>query len=123
MAGYRDTQAGYDPNTYERPGKPLRPYNWVQWTGVAISSLGAIGCLLYLADAIGWIDLGLKEPGAFVALPMIGVFLVNSRREPGTPITGEQIARQRKVIFIALGVAFLAAAIGFAVAYFSKGAH
>jgi hypothetical protein len=120
MASYR--QHSYDPNSYERPGKPLRPYNWVQWIGVAIGSLGVIGCLLYLADKIGWIDLGLKEPGSFIALPMIGLVLINSRREPGTPMTSEQIARQRKIAFIGLGVALVAAAIGFAVAYFSKGA-
>jgi amino acid transporter len=121
MAGYR--QHSYDPNTYERPGKPLRPYNWVQWVGVVICSLGAIGCLLYIANEIGLIDLGLKEPGPFIALPMIGIFLVNSRREAGTPMTGEQIERQRKIAFIVLGAALVAGAIGFAVAYSSKGAH
>jgi hypothetical protein len=120
MAGYRESS--FDPISYERPGKPLRPYNWVQWTGVAIALLGIIGCLLYFANELGWIDLGLKEPASFIALPMIGTLLINSRREPGTPMTREQIARQRKIVFIALGVALVAAAIGFAIAYFSKGA-
>ena len=120
MSGYR--QSGFDPEAYERPGKPLRPYNWVQWLGVVFGSLGVIGCLLFLAQQIGLVDVGLKEPGAFIALPMIGVVLVNSRREPGTPMTGEQIARQRRIILIAFAVAGLAAIIGFAAAYFSHGA-
>jgi hypothetical protein len=115
-------QSSFDPNAYEKPGKPLRPYNWVQWTGVAIASIGMLGCLLFLANEVGVVHLGLKEPGPFIALPMIGMFLVNSRREPGTPMTDEQIARQRRIAFIILGVALVAFAIGLTAAIYFKGA-
>lgn len=120
MSGYR--QSNFDPNAYEKPGKPLRPYNWVQWTGVALTVLGVVGYLAFATDRIGWTHLGLRDASAVISLPIIGAALINSRREPGTPMTPEQIARRRRILLVVLGVAILAALAGFSIAYFSKGA-
>lgn len=49
--GYRTHQ--FDPNAYEEQGPPLRPYNWVQWTGVAIASVGVGLFAAYLLGKIG----------------------------------------------------------------------
>lgn len=113
--GYR--QSDFDPNAaWGQPGKPLRPYNWVQWTGVAFVVLGAIGYLAWAADRFGWIDLGLKELTPFVSLPLVGVALINSRREPGTPLDPEQRARHRRFVYAALALGIVFAILGAALA-------
>jgi hypothetical protein len=102
MAGYREHS--YDPSAYEQPGRPLRPYNWVQWTGLAFALLGLVGYVAYAADRFGWIHLGLDSPTPFISLPLIGVTLINSRREPGTQAGEEQLARNRKVLLVTVAV-------------------
>jgi hypothetical protein len=104
MAGYRESS--YDPNAYERQGAPLRPFNWVQWTGVALGLLGALGYLAYAADRLGWIDIGIDSAAPFIALPLIGVTLINSRRQPGTQVGEEQLARNRKILLITVAALF-----------------
>ena len=79
MAGYR--QSSFDPNAYQRYGKPLRPYNWAQWLGVVFAVLGVLGYFAYAADRLGWISIGFDSPAPFISLPLIGVALINSRRE------------------------------------------
>ncbi|QNM83896.1 hypothetical protein H8M03_06200 [Sphingomonas sabuli] len=102
MSGYR--RHSYDPNVYDQPGKPLKPYNWVQWTGVAFAMLGLAAFGVHLAGAIGWIDPVLDEPTFAFLFSLIGALLINSRREPGTPVGSEQLARNRKVLLVAIGV-------------------
>ena len=51
MSGYREHS--FDPNAYEQPGRPLQPYNWVQWTGVAIGVLGLAIIALGLLGRLG----------------------------------------------------------------------
>ena len=51
MSGYR--QSSYDLEAYEQLGRPLTPYNWVQWTGVALGTLGVGLFLLYYAGRLG----------------------------------------------------------------------
>ena len=101
MMGYRDTSSGYDPNTYEQPGPPLRPYNWVQWTGIVIGTLGIVLIAVQVLGRIGWLPRMSEDlsPAPFM-LPMIGVALVNSRRAPGTEVGTEQLAKNRKVLLI-----------------------
>ena len=81
MSGYG--QHSFDPNAYERPGPPQRPYNRVQWLGVALGSVGAVFALADFAVKFGWID-GRFDPGTgvTVALCAAGVILINSRRAP-----------------------------------------
>ena len=121
MSGYR--QSSFDPNAYEKPGKPLRPYNWVQWTGVALTVLGVVGYLAFATDRIGWTHLGLRDASAVISLPIIGAALINSRHEPGKPLSRETMRKRLLIILAAVVVAgILAALAGFSVAYFSKGA-
>jgi hypothetical protein len=80
MSGYQ--QHSYDPNAYEQPGPPLKPYNWVQWTGVALGSIGVLLALVDLTGRLGWIDKPFDPgTGVIVALCAAGVILVNSRRQ------------------------------------------
>jgi hypothetical protein len=119
MTGYREHS--FDPNAYEQPGPPLKPYNWVQWTGVVIGVLGMALITLGLLGRLGlipaWLD---GAPAASFVLPLIGVALINSRREPGTQAGSEQLQRNRKVLLITVGV--LAAVLGAAVAIEFSGA-
>ena len=101
MSGYRD-RSGYDPYAYERPGRPLRPYNWVQWIGVALIVAGIVALLAYFAGEAGWIPPLVKQVQLSTALAIVGSLLVNSRREPGTPVDEEQRRRNRKVLLITI---------------------
>jgi hypothetical protein len=104
MAGYREN-SGFDPLTYAQPGPPLRPFNSVQRTGVAME-LDAIAAMGYFVAVImGKLpDVGIN--GMFVAIPLqiVGFTLVNSRRAPGTPAGSEQLRRNRKVLLITTAI-------------------
>ena len=103
MSGYREHS--FDPNAYEQPGRPLKPYNWVQWTGVAIGVLGLAIIALGLLGRFGWIPPWLDgPPGVSFMLPIIGISLINSRREPGTQVGSEQLEKNRRILFITTGV-------------------
>ncbi len=102
MSGYR--QHGFDPNAFERPGRPLRPFNWVQWCGVA---LGVAGMALYLVDLagrIGWIAPLSNTPIVGIGMLIGGSVLINSRRSPSTLITPEQQARNKRTLIIVTAV-------------------
>ncbi|WP_308517876.1 hypothetical protein [Sphingomonas flavescens] len=99
MAGYRDN-SGYDPYAYEQPGPPLRPYNWVQWTGLVIVVVGGIYSLASLLGQAGLIPLHLKSTQPFASLPLLGILLIHSRRAPGTPAGTEQLRKNRQVLLI-----------------------
>ena len=51
--GYRD-RSSYDPYASPSYGRPLRPFNWVQWTGVAVAVAGIVFEIAYLASQAGW---------------------------------------------------------------------
>ena len=115
MGGYRESS--FDPagGNY---GPPLRPYNWVQWTGVAFALAGVAINLAYLAGQAGLARKILDGPGIGIALPLLGIALVNSRREPGQP--SDALKRRRA---LAITLAIVALLLGVAVAIFvSKGA-
>ncbi|MFL6731532.1 MAG: hypothetical protein ACJ8D6_05230 [Sphingomicrobium sp.] len=112
MSGYRDT-SNFDPSGSPRYGKPLRPYNWAQWLGVVFASLGVLGYLVYAADRLGWISIGLDSPAPFISLPLIGVALINSRREE-LDDPAPELAQDRKrwmLIIVALCAAILGGAL------------
>ena len=118
--GYRDKSSSYDPHAYEHPGRPMRPYNWVQWTGVALIGAGVLALLAYFAGQAGWIAPLVKQVQVSTALAIIGSILVNSRREPGTQVGSEQLAKNRKVLLITVIVC--AVLIGAAVVIEFQGA-
>jgi len=112
MTGYRDT-SNYDPYASPRYGRPLRPYNWVQWTGVAFMVAGLALDALYFAGRFGWAAVRMNTP--MYALPplFLGVSLVNSRREE-VPDLAPELAAQRKrwlLIITLLCVAIFGAAL------------
>ena len=109
MSGYR--RSSYDPHFYEQPGPPLRPYNWVQWTGVALTVIGGAFALYYLLSRVGWVPRLFDDVIPAVTLTVLGSALVNSRRAPGTPITPEMRRKRILIVGVALAVAIAAAAI------------
>jgi hypothetical protein len=108
MSGYREH--GFDPYAFERPGRPMRPYNWVQWCGAAFIAAGIVMLLLYFAGRAGWIAPLVKEVQLSTILSIFGALLINSRREPGTQVGSEQLQRNRRVLLIT--VAIVAAILG-----------
>lgn len=119
MSGYR--QHSFDPNAYEQPGRPLRPFNWVQWTGVAIGSVGLVVSTLHLLGRVGWISQWVDDPSpsSFILL-LVGASLANSRREPSSPVDDLQRTRNRKLLLIT--VAICAAVLGAALVIEFQGA-
>jgi len=103
MSGYR--VHSFDPNAYEQPGPPLKPYNWVQWTGIGIGCVGAALIAIELLGRFGviprWVD-------DFSAMPfmllVIGMTLVNSRRAPGTEIGPEQRAKTKRTLLVTAAI-------------------
>ena len=100
MSGYR--QSGFDPNAGEQAGRPLRPFNWVQWVGVACFGLMI---LMLLAEVAGWLGF-MSRVNFFAALPglsLASIALINSRRQPLVdPADREQRERNRKMLLIAV---------------------
>ena len=120
MTGYRDSI--YDPNAWEQPGRPMRPFNWVQWLGVAFLAVATAAYFYAAAATFGWVPkLGFQPMMAGLPLLLIGLALVNSRREPGTVVGSEQLAKNRRVLFTTILVC--AAILGAAVAIEFIGAN
>ena len=119
MSGYQ--QHGFDPNAHEEPGPPLRPYNWVQWTGVAIAGVGMALFAIYLAGRVGWIPQWIEglSPALWV-LMLVGAILVNSRRQPGTDLAPELASARRRSLIIT--AAICAAILGVAAVVELQGA-
>ena len=118
MTGYREHS--FDPNAYEQPGPPLKPYNWVQWAGVAIGGVGAALITLYLLGKIRLIPQWVEASPAPFMLLVVGMLLIYSRRAPGVQVGSEQLAKNRRVLLIT--VAICAAIIGAAVVIELSGA-
>ena len=102
MSGYREHS--FDPNAYEQPGPPLKPYNMVQWTGVALGLFGTGIYLVHFAGRVGWIPKWIEEPSPAFVLPLIGLSLINSRRAPSTEVGSEQLEKNRRVLLITVAV-------------------
>ena len=118
MSGYR--QHSFDPNAYEQPGPPLKPYNWVQWTGVAIAVVGAALITLDLLGRFGIVPRWIEDtsPAPFMLL-VVAMFLINSRRGPARQVGSEQLGKNRRLLIFA--VAISAAIIGTALVVASQG--
>ena len=113
MSGYR--QSSFDPEAYQTMGKPLRPFNWVQWVGVALEVVGLGLFLLALAGQLGWFPRAANISSISGLMPMlIGISLINSRREPSVDVTPEQRAANRRLLLIT--IAICAAILGLAAA-------
>jgi hypothetical protein len=103
MSGYREH--GFDPSAYEQPGPPLKPYNWVQWTGVALLALSIVVFGYYLASSAGWVpELRVKPPAFGLPLLLMGMSLVYSRREGSTDLAPELAAQRKRWMIITIAV-------------------
>ena len=102
MNGYREHS--FDPNAYEQPGPPLKPYNWVQWAGVAIGTVGMVLVTLDLLGRIGWIPRWIESPPTTFVLLFLGITLINSRRAPAADVGSEQLEKNRRVLLITVAV-------------------
>ena len=116
MSGYRD-RSGFDPNAGGDYGPPLRPFNWVQWTGVASLFVGAAIMLAYIGGSIGVYRRLLDSPTPGTAFVLIAIPLISSRRERGT-LSAE--TKHRRTIILAAALAVCVAVAAFVI-YF-KGA-
>jgi hypothetical protein len=120
VSGYREHNS-FDPNAYQRRGAPLRPFNWVQWTGVGIMIAGALLVAAYMLGRFEVIPLITDDIAPFVMLMPVGSVLIGSRRE-GVQDPAPELAAARKrwlLIVVALCTAILGAAVAI---QFSKGA-
>ena len=119
MAGYRDS-SNFDPCASPRYGRPLSPFNWVQWTGVALAISGIAFELAYFAAKLGWIPNFADTPTIGSTLVLLSIPLVNSRREE-LPDLAPELAAQRKrwliivtlVCAVILGIATIFALKGY----------
>jgi hypothetical protein len=105
-------QSNFDPNAYEEPGPVVRPFNWVQWTGVALGSFGVAIFAYYLLGKAGWVPpIDSPMPGA--VLPLLGVSLINWRREPSYDPAPELAAARRRwlIVIVAICAVILGAAL------------
>ena len=117
MAGYREST--FDPYGKTNYGRPLRPFNWVQWTGVALELLGAAVYVAFILSAFGWTRKLLDSPIYGVAPLFLGITLINSRREERTDPAPELAAARRK--WLAIVVAICAVILGIAAIFALKG--
>jgi hypothetical protein len=93
MAGYRETSS-FDP--YGGVSRQARPYSWVQWVGVALLALSIALNLAFLAGAAGWLP-EWKFTVALAPTPMVlGVVLMNSRRDPAQDLAPELASARRR---------------------------
>jgi hypothetical protein len=110
MSGYRDT-SNYDPYAGGDYGPPLKPYNWVQWSGVGLALVGVAIDLVYLGGQTGITPRLLDSPSIGVALPLFGVALINSRRAPGEAPSAETRRRNTIIVSVALAICMIAMAL------------
>ena len=118
MPGYRDTSS-YSPYGEPAMGRPLRPFNWVQWTGVALAAIGLDVQFLYFAGQFGWVPAWIRNPGIGTPGLFLGVVLVTSRRQPDIDLAPELApARKRWMTIVTIlcvvtfGVAIILTLLG-----------
>ena len=102
MSGYRehsfDTNAGGG-------GRPLRPFNWVQWTGVGFMAGAGVMLLAIVASAAGLLSPAFEHNAGLAAMmSVVGATLINSRREGSTDLAPELASARRKWLLITVAV-------------------
>ena len=108
MTGYREHS--FDPNAFEQPGPPLKPYNWLQWSGVAVVIAGAAVIFAEWFGKLGWIPRWIEDAGvAPVTFMILGWVMINSRRGPSTLVGSEQLEKNRRILIVT-GIAVAAIA-------------
>lgn len=118
MSGYRDT-SNFDPYGQTNYGRPLRPFNWVQWTGVALELLGVAIYIAFILGSFGWTRKLIDTPAFGMAPLFLGISLINSRREERTDPAPELAGARRK--WLAIVVAICSVILGIATIFALKG--
>ncbi|MEO6199112.1 MAG: hypothetical protein ABIO68_04160 [Sphingomicrobium sp.] len=110
MSGYR--QSSFDPNAFEQSGRPMRPFNWVQWLGVAFLVITLLMLAVQVAGLLGLAPRGNYSVG-IPGLALGSIVLINSRRQPATDLAPELAAARKRwlIITVAVVVAILGAAL------------
>jgi hypothetical protein len=101
MTRYRGTSS-FDP--FSTPSRPARPFNWVQWTGVALIVVGVALDLAFLAGEAGWLPKWRAVPSVAFTPLIFGVLLMNSRREPVQDLAPELAPARRRWLTITVSV-------------------
>jgi hypothetical protein len=101
MAGYRETS---NVGPIGTPSPPTRPFNRVQWTGVALIVLGVALELAFFAGEAGWLPKWRAVPSLAFTPLICGTLLINSRRGPTTDPAPELAAQRRKWLTITVSV-------------------
>jgi hypothetical protein len=120
MAGYRD-RSTFDPNATPSLGRPLRPFNGVQWMGVGMMVVGFAMYLFYFAGRFGLMKELLNSPIIGTTTMILGVTLINTRRQELIDPAPELAAARRRWLIIV--VAICALILGIATAFTFQGAH
>ena len=111
MSGYREHS--FDPNAGGETGAPLRPFNGVQWTGVGCLVLALVGYGYYFAERTGLVpDRHFNSMMMGLPFLLLGVTLINSRRQQVVDLAPELASARRKwmLVTIAICAAILGAA-------------
>ena len=106
MSGYREHS--FDPNAGGDYGPPLRPFNWVQWSGVACLAIAIAIILAYFAGRLGIVPELFDSITPATAFALLSIPLTNSRRQPGG-FTSE--SKRKRMVVLAVGLMVFAAAI------------
>ena len=118
MSGYREH--GCDPNGGDT-GAPLRPFNGTQWAGVACLVLALAGYGYYFAERTGLVaDRHFNSMMTGLPFLILGVSLINSRRQHPVDLAPELAPARRKWMLVT--VAICAAILGAATVIEFKGA-
>lgn len=111
MSGYR--QHSFDPMAGNDLGRPIRPYNTVQWFGVVLQLLSLCVYGYHFAAKADWVaDPGFETIMFGLPLLIVGMVLVYSRREDEHDLAPELAAARRRwlIIITVLCVALIAVA-------------
>ena len=99
----------------------MRPFNWVQWFGVAMLGAGIVLAIAMIGAAfdVAWLKRFLYVPA--VVPIVVGNLLIYSRRYPGDSVSELQRTRNQRLLIIT--VAICTAILGAAVAIQFSGAN
>jgi hypothetical protein len=100
--GYR--QSSFDPLAPSAPVGPARPFNWVQWIGVAFEAAAIAILLWHFAGLFGWTGAKPVSPVYVTSSALIGLSLINSRTQPLAAEDDAQHRRNRIWLSWTLGI-------------------